>query len=133
MTDSLLPRMFGPDGSVFRFGADSVHFVRPNEIFASGMTVGMRSVAGAELSELQPELAEYFGTASGVLVLNARDGTPAASAGLRGGDVILQVNGRAVRSIRELRSAIDGVRPDTRIQLRVLRRGQNVDVTLGRE
>lgn len=105
---------------------------RPGEIFASGITIGMRAVAGAELSELNPDLAEYFGVAGGVLVLNAREGTPAARAGIRAGDVIVRVNDTAVSSIADIRRATDA-RPGATMQLRVLRRGQPLDVTIGRE
>jgi S1-C subfamily serine protease len=94
-------------------------------------TLGMRAVAGAELAPLNPGLSEYFGATDGVLVLNAREGTPAARAGLRAGDVIVRVGDTAVRSIAELRRTI-GRAPDGAITLGVLRRGQNVTVTLNR-
>jgi membrane-associated protease RseP (regulator of RpoE activity) len=112
--------------------ADSMAALRPAEIFRSGMSVGMRAVAGAELSELNPDLAEYFGVADGVLVLNAPDGTPAARAGLRAGDVIVQVNRTAVTSVGEVRRAIDAAAGAT-VEIRVLRRGQPIDVTIGRD
>jgi predicted metalloprotease with PDZ domain len=111
---------------------DSMAALRPAEIFHSGMSLGMRAVAGAELSELNPDLAEYFGTADGVLVLNARDGTPAARAGMRAGDVIVQVNRTPVTSIGEVRRAIDAAAGAT-VEIRVLRRGQPLDVTIGRD
>lgn len=119
------------DERTFEF--DTVRFMRPGEIFVRGMSVGLRSVAGAELAELNPGLAEYFRAAEGVLVLNARDGTPAARAGLAAGDVIVQANGTDVRSIPELRRAIEGAGHGSSIRLRVLRRGQPVDVSLGTE
>jgi membrane-associated protease RseP (regulator of RpoE activity) len=112
--------------------ADSMAAMRPAEIFRSGMSVGMRAVAGAELSELNPDLAGYFGVADGVLVLNAPDGTPAARAGLRAGDVIVQVNRTAVTSIGEVRRAMDAAAGAT-VEIRVLRRGQPIDVTIRRD
>jgi membrane-associated protease RseP (regulator of RpoE activity) len=112
--------------------ADSMVALRPAEIFRSGMSVGMRAVAGAELSELNPDLAEYFGVADGVLVLNSPEGTPAARAGLRAGDVIVQVDRTAVTSIGEVRRAMDAA-AGTTVEVRVLRRGQPIDVTIGRD
>lgn len=123
------------DGNrVFSYGSagDTLVFARPGEIFAGGMTIGMRAVAGAELSELNEGLSEYFGATDGVLVLNARDGTPAARAGLRAGDVILRANGSAVTSIIDLRRAIAG-REGGSVRLEVQRRGERVTVTLDRE
>lgn len=118
------------EGGVFRFFGDSIA-MRPFEMMRAGTLLGMRAIAGAELSELNEGLGEYFGTSSGVLVMNARAGTPAERAGLRAGDVIIQVNGDDVRNIAEMRRQIDAGRGRD-IQLRVLRRGQNVDVTLPR-
>lgn len=149
-TDSLLqhfsaielPRLFadsgafhffqGDDSLHFRWSSDSVNFVRPFEVFSRTATLGMRAVAGAELSPLNPELAQYFGATEGVLVLNAREGTPAARAGLRAGDVIVQIDGHDVDSIADVRRTIDDAHGGT-VRLRVLRRGENVDITLDRE
>ena len=119
------------DGTIFR--TDSARtFFRPAEIATGTFTIGRFAVAGAELHDLNPELGASFGTERGVLVLNARDGTPAARAGLRGGDVILRANGTDVSTITELRRAIEAARGGD-IQLRVLRRGQTVDIKLPRE
>jgi membrane-associated protease RseP (regulator of RpoE activity) len=106
-------------------------FVRGFDMLTTTATLGMRAVAGAELAPLNPGLSEYFGATDGVLVLNAREGTPAARAGLRAGDVIVRVGDTAVRSIAELRRTI-GRAPDGAVTLGVLRRGQNVTVTLNR-
>lgn len=117
---------------VFRFGTegDTLHFTRPGQIFASGFAVGMRAVAGAELSELNPGLSEYFGTDRGVLVLNAREGTPAARAGLRAGDVITQVDGQDVRSIADIRRLMVDTPRAQSVDVRVLRRGERITVKL---
>jgi membrane-associated protease RseP (regulator of RpoE activity) len=134
LADSLRLHILGSmDTRAFYEFGDSVHFMRPGDIFASGMTVGLRSVAGAELSELNPGLAEYFGTTEGVLVLNARDGTPAAKAGLTAGDVIVQVNGTGVASIPELRRAVQRAGAGSVVRVSVLRRGQTVELNLERE
>jgi membrane-associated protease RseP (regulator of RpoE activity) len=114
-------RMFGPDST----------FVRGFDMLTTTATLGMRAVAGAELAPLNPGLSEYFGTTEGVLVLNAREGTPAARSGLRAGDVIVRVGDTAVRSISELRRAVDRA-PAGAVTLGVLRRGQSVTVTLDR-
>jgi hypothetical protein len=140
--DSTWVRIF-PD-SVRHFGifSDSIHgfsifrgdsaWARPFDVFTYSATVGMRAVAGAELTALNEGLAQYFGTTHGVLVLSARQGTPAARAGLRAGDVILQVNDRAVSTVMDLRREIQRARGD-QVTLRVLRNGTNVDVKLDRD
>jgi serine protease Do len=66
---------------------------------------------GVVVHELTPQLATYFGAKEGVLVAEVSDGTPAARAGLRAGDVIVSVGQRTVTSrrtlVRELRDVAD--------------------------
>ena len=69
-----------------------------NMFFGGGM-------AGLDLAELNEDLADYFGTDKGALVMKApRDSTMA----LKGGDVIVAIDGRSVESpshaLRILRS-----------------------------
>jgi membrane-associated protease RseP (regulator of RpoE activity) len=128
-TDSAGVRIFTPgEGRTFTFDADS-NFARGLNIMSANAVFGMRAVAGAELAPLNDELAEYFGATDGVLVLNAAERTPAERAGLRGGDVIVRAGDTPVRTIAELRRAIDAVRGEP-VTLRVLRHGRNVDITL---
>jgi membrane-associated protease RseP (regulator of RpoE activity) len=113
-------------------GADTIEFVRPSDIVTSNVFFGMRSIAGAEVSELNPGLAEYFGVGEGLLVLDAREGTPAARAGIQAGDVIVQVNGVRATSLVEVRRTMLAAATGSSMQIRVLRRGQPIDLTLGR-
>jgi membrane-associated protease RseP (regulator of RpoE activity) len=133
LSDTTVMRIFSNrDGHVFSYGLPDSAFARPFDILTTNTLWGMRAVAGAELAPLNPDLASYFGTTDGVLVIDAASGTPAARAGLRGGDVIVQVNGAAVRTIVDLRRAIDRAPRNAAVALRVVRRGQQVDITLDR-
>jgi serine protease Do len=64
---------------------------------------------GVSVDELTDQLAQYFGANDGVLVTSVTDGSAASRAGLKAGDIITSINGRAVRSrddlVRELRDA----------------------------
>jgi serine protease Do len=77
-----------------------------------------RSRLGVTVQELTPQLAGFFGAKDGVLVSSVIEDSAASRAGLRAGDVIVAVNGRAVSSagdlVRELRDV-----------------GSDVDVTIG--
>jgi S1-C subfamily serine protease len=74
----------------------------------------------------------------GVAVLQVRPGSPAADVGLRGlkmtprgalvGDVIVAVDGDAIRNWDDLYNAFDPHRPGDRVTLGVLRDGARVDV-----
>ena len=64
---------------------------------------------GVSVDELTDQLAAYFGAKEGLLVTSVTDGSAASRAGLKAGDVITSINGRAVRSrddlVHELRDA----------------------------
>src|SRR6266540_4554688 len=64
---------------------------------------------GVTVQELTKQLADYFGAKDGVLVTAVTDGSAAARAGLKAGDVITSINSRAVASredlVRSLRDA----------------------------
>ncbi len=79
----------GIDPDAFRY------FIRPD---------GRR--LGVQYQELTPQLAKYFGVDDGVLISAVDDDSPAARAGLRAGDVVTGVNGKAVESGRDLVEAV---------------------------
>jgi serine protease Do len=80
-----------------------------------GMTSGGR--LGVTVTELTDQLAGYFGAKDGLLVTSVADGSAAAKAGIKAGDVITSINGGAVHSRGDL--------------LQRLRDGNDEDVTLG--
>jgi membrane-associated protease RseP (regulator of RpoE activity) len=57
---------------------------------------------GARVQELTPELDTFFGVTEGLLVSSVDAGTPAAKAGLKAGDVITAIDGKAVGSAAQL-------------------------------
>jgi S1-C subfamily serine protease len=77
-------------------------------------------------------MGEYFGVSRGLLVLRVGAGTPAARAGLRGGDVIVAAGDREVDSIRDLRDAITRAvnEDDHTLPLSVIRKKEKVRVVL---
>lgn len=94
------------------------------------IAVGDRARLGVRLQSLTPQLAEYFalGDRSGVLITSVQNGSPADSAGLRAGDVLLSVSGRVVSDVGD---AVHGVREsDGEVEIRLLRRGEERTVTV---
>jgi membrane-associated protease RseP (regulator of RpoE activity) len=140
----LLRSRGGRDSLTWRIEADSLFFGgagargsfvfsgRPGEdMMVRPFMVGMRAVAGAELQELNPELARYFKVDDGLLVVNAAPNSPARRAGLQAGDVITSVDGRQVTTVAQLRRAIEQV--DGRaVKLEVVREGAKRTVELPR-
>ena len=85
----------GSQGIGFAIPADMVRLVVDSAL--RGGTV-RRPWLGASLNEVTPEIANAVGLdrAAGALVSNLIDGGPAASGGLRSGDIIITVDGKEV-------------------------------------
>lgn len=88
-----------------------------------------RSGLGVRVRTLTPQLADYFGLGdrSGVLVASVRDGSPADSAGLQAGDVLLSVSGENVSAPGDAARAVRGAGGP--IEVRVLRRDEERTLT----
>lgn len=79
-----------------------------------------RGRLGVTLQELTPQLADYFGTKDGTLVTSVAANSPAASAGLKAGDIITAVDERSVDSVSDVTMAVARAREDA-VTIRVVR------------
>lgn len=59
--------------------------------------VGEGRSIGVGVMPLGRQLAEHFGVETGVMVENVRENSPAAKAGLKAGDIITEIDGKAVK------------------------------------
>jgi serine protease Do len=85
-----------------------------------------RGFLGVFIQDLNPALAEKFGMKSskGVLISDVMPDGPAAQAGIRTGDVILEVDGTPVDSAARLRLVIASKGGDGRVEIELLRDGR---------
>jgi S1-C subfamily serine protease len=83
-----------------------------------------RGWIGVEPQDLTPELAESFGIrqGTGVIITGVLQNGPAAEAGLKPGDVITRVAGKAVANVTQLLAAVAALPPGTPASLEVVRR-----------
>jgi hypothetical protein len=109
-----------PGGRIFGWTGDSL-VTYSSRGGATASFFGIRAVGGAELTELNPGLGEYFGTDAGVLVVRVPDETPAARAGLQPGDVVVRANGTDVADVNELRRVITNAGREP-IRLEIIRK-----------
>jgi serine protease Do len=78
-------------------------------------------ILGVEIETLTPQLAEYFGVKSGVLVRSVTKGSAAAHAGIKAGDVITKVDGSRVENIAEAYIAIHASGPHGTFPMSIIR------------
>lgn len=80
---------------------------------------------GVQLSEMTPALREHFRAPrdAGVLVSEVEEGSPAASAGVRVGDVITTIDGKNVESSWDLRSVVRKKKDGEQVKVGVVRNG----------
>jgi serine protease Do len=80
-----------------------------------------RGRLGVQVQGLTDQLATYFGAKAGVLVSDVDEDSPAARAGVKAGDVITEVNGRAVSDAGDLRQEVSRVDDGKTADLTVIR------------
>jgi serine protease Do len=87
---------------------------------------------GISLSELTPEDARRLGLTAnaGLLVASVTAGGPGAAAGIKEGDVILEVNGSKLRTFEQARRALFGLRVGDETYAIIYRDRKNQTVTL---
>ncbi len=90
---------------------------------------------GISLNDVTPANASFFNLkdATGTIVAQVTPDSPASRAGLKQGDVVVSVNGRAVNNSSALQVAVSEMQPGAHVALGVLRNGapQTVNVALG--
>jgi serine protease Do len=89
---------------------------------------GSRRRLGVMVAPLSDQLAAYFGADDGVLISEVVENTPAAAAGLKAGDVVTAVSGRAVASPEDLTREVRETQPASSIDIRLIRDRKEITV-----
>lgn len=125
----IFSRTGGYMGLSFAIPIDVANDVR-EQLIKTGHVV--RGRIGVAVQDVNAQLAQSFGLdrPRGALVSAVEDGSPAARAGLKAGDVIVGVNGREIDRVGELPGAIARMKPGNKAELRVWSEGKErtVDV-----
>lgn len=95
-----------------------------------------RGYLGVIIQPMTAELAKAFGLpeTSGALVGDVANDSPAARGGLQRGDIIVKLDGQAVKDTTGFRNRVAMIKPQTTVALDVLRDGKplSVSVEVGR-
>lgn len=97
------------------------------QIVAEGQVT--RGWIGVEIQEVSAELAASFGLpVGGALIAGVLRGGPAERGGLRPGDVLMRVDGKPMRTAREVLDTVSGLQPGQRATINLWRERQEVEL-----
>ncbi len=122
--------------TAINFGAENIGFAVPvntlkqvvPQLRDEGRVV--RGYLGVEIGNLDYQIAQSFGleNTDGVLVQRVVEGQPGEEAGLRHGDIVMQVDGRDVVETRDLIDYVSAQAPGETVDLRVWREGKMITI-----
>ena len=128
---AIFSRSGGNQGIGFAVPVNMARFVM-DRLIENGKVV--RGYMGLLPQPITPDLAKAFNLKSlnGALVGQVVSDTPAAKAGLKEGDVILEFNSRKVEDDSQLRLLSSQTAPGTKVPVKIIREGKEktVEVTL---
>ena len=122
----------GSVGIAFAIPADTVRNVVGQLKDKGSVTRGW---IGVQIQPINADIADSLGlkVAEGALVTEPQSGSPAVTAGIKSGDVILKLNDQPVKDARDLAKRISAMPPGTNVKLGIMSQGteKTVTVTLG--
>jgi serine protease Do len=123
----------GNEGIGFAIPSDMVQSI-VESLLKDGKVI--RGFLGVNIQDLTPDLAKALGLrpTKGVLVTDIREGTPAAEAGMRAQDVIIELDGERMETSAKLRRKVAARKPGTKVAVKIIRDGSEtvVAVKLGK-
>ncbi|CAN5155183.1 Do family serine endopeptidase [soil metagenome] len=131
---AILSRSNGTAAGIgFAIPADTARQVL-DSIVATGQVI--RGYIGVETQDVTPELADAFGLPrrDGAIIAGVVKGGPADRAGVKTGDILTSVGGKAVLDSNEMLNLIARLTPGDHAALAILRdrREQKIDVEIGK-
>ena len=117
---AIYSRTGGSHGIGFAIPVSSAKSIMEQIIQSGSVTRGW---IGVEAQEITPELADSFGLpdTDGALIAGIVRGSPADSAGIRPGDVLLAVGGQAVTDPQVMLDLIAALKPEAKANFRLRR------------
>ncbi|MEO7145188.1 MAG: DegQ family serine endoprotease [Bryobacteraceae bacterium] len=91
-----------------------------------------RGYMGATVQQVSPSLAKAFGLSAntGVALTQIEPGSPSAKAGLKSGDVVVELNGQPVTDVDAFRLQIAELGPGATAHMKLYRDGHSMDATV---
>ncbi len=128
---AIMSRSGGSQGVGFAIPSNSARAVMESLIAHGHVT---RGYLGVMIQNVTPTLAQEFKLkdASGALIGDVVEDGPAAKAGFKPGDVVLEFDGKKVTDSRHLQLAVAGTKPGSKVPVEILRNSEKttLDVTI---
>lgn len=102
-----------------------------DQIAANGIVT--RGWIGIEVQDITPELAESFNLQrldQGALISRVLEDGPAYNAGLRPGDILMEINGNPIFNSDKMLNLIAALTPNQATKIKVLRNAQSLELTI---
>ena len=124
---AIYSRSGGSLGIGFAIPASSAKQIM-EQIIATGSVT--RGWIGVEAQEITPEIAESFRLSStnGVLIAGVLRGGPAEKAGLKPGDILVEIEGRQVKDPNSMLNLVAALVPGKPASIRFRRENKDVEV-----
>jgi serine protease Do len=127
--------IFSPSGGSVGIGFD-IPAATAKNVIAQLKDKGQvtRGWLGVQIQPVTSDVADALGLkqAAGALVTEPQPGSPAAKAGVKAGDVVVSIDGAAIKDSRELAQKVGTMSPGSAVRLGVIRDGnaQTISITL---
>ena len=118
------PMAFFGDGNRFEIAVPKGDEIR-------GMLANLQGPRlGVSVHEMNKDLSSYFGVKEdeGLLVLDVEDETTAADAGVKSGDVIIEVGKEKVKDVSDIRDALKDLDEGDKVAITVMRNKKKVSL-----
>ncbi len=117
-------------------GSNGIGFAIPVNI-ARGVMMSLvntgevqRGFLGVGIADLDKDMAEAFGLESieGALIQKVEEGLAADNAGIKRGDILIEVDGKKIKSASDLRLIVSAINPGTKVDIRLIREEKELTV-----
>jgi serine protease Do len=87
-----------------------------------------RGYIGVSIADLNHDLKEVYKSTYGALVLNVEKNSPAQKAGLKIGDLIIEIDGKKIKDANELKNIVGDITPGKKITIKY-ERNSKIEMT----
>jgi serine protease Do len=100
-----------------------------DQLVSKGKVV--RGYLGITIQDLTAEMAESLGIkdSKGAIIPEVKEGSPADKAGIKQGDVIVELEDKGVENANDLSARIAALKPGTKVNLTIVRDGKRKTIT----